>query len=430
MRSKLWRRLGATAPVFNVTSPHGTWDDHSLTSMSLSLGSAMAGISTSTAEVEVRWEIGSAPSSDQTIKVTLTPYGETLLAGLTGQPADRLRARFSGRIAGQTVTDRGDDKIRTTKVDAQDYLALISQLDRGAMVVRDFPALSSLYRSLFFTANLPNVPELEQWGSKWHQVRFTPEEAGSNSKAISTGDVVGRYAADVGNLIRQRRNNQPQGIAHDHIVSMADDWRIWGEHPLQRAQVRAPVSWVQATTVPVSLSWDQWDAPGSTTQVTWTITVGDPGHVTKGEHLDMTHIWVIGGETGLHDAMTARVSAAAADWYRVEKVTVDILKLLRPDSEGGTPVDRAQAGQLLVKEHGDVLTLGYDWPPNVAGVYFIKSLTETITPDSWLVDLDLLPANHVTGRPRPSDIAGSTWDTAYPQHITWDEPSTTWEDSP
>lgn len=419
--SYLWRALGATAPLFAVSSPsHGTWNDGQLVSLSISLGSSLTGLSTSTANVDVRKELPQAPKSDQGIQIYLTTYGRDLLAALTGANPALITYMFTGRIASQTVTDHGAR--RTTSVTTQDWPALVSQLDVGAVATREEPNLAQLYRSLFTRAGIPYAPSLQQWGSTWHWVRWAEDDT-TQMKLISTSDVLSRYTADVGNLILQRRDGTPVSYSHDHMRDKATLWRQHAPDPLQRSQVIAPVEWTQPATVPLRMTWQQMRSIGEHVVDTLTARVGDTSMVTKGENLDMTHIWVY-GDGGLYDAIIARLLTAAADSYRVEKVSVDVLALMR------SPANRAQVGQLLSISHGDALTLGHDWPDTVSGVYFVERIAHQITPSSWVITLDLMPVHHVTGTSRPTDIAGRTWDTAYYASTLWDAPPTTWETSP
>src|SRR5699024_9191153 len=140
------------------------------------------------------------------------------------------------------------------------------------------------------------------------------------------------------------------------------------------------------------------------------------------DELDMLHIWDIEAtpdSTGLDRIMWARVNRATQTRPSVEKVTVDLLALFRRDQ--GT--DRAMVGQLLTMTHGDPMTLGWDWPDLINGVYFAQRIAHKITLDSWTVTLELAPSLHVTGLAGSSDLAGQTWQTAYPSDTAWATPS-------
>ena len=437
--SPLWRALGANQPVFIVDDGSGsgpTMNDHRITSISIEAGTTMAGLSTAGATVEVTGYQGYLqPEDTTTFEIRLTNYGASLLASLTGKSAGAIQPRFRGRATAHDITDTGDGnrtmKMRTTLA-AQDWPSFISQLDKGAMATRDDPNLWRLYRSLFTRAGIPGMYSLEAWGTRWHWVRFTSAEDNLNSKLISTSDVLSRYLEDVGNFIRQDRNGYPKAWSHDHLQAIADDWRDFTPDPLQRAQVLSPVTWRRPATIPKSLYWQQTADVGDQTESGLGYSYTPSGSlVTRSVTLDMLHLWDIAWEpgasgSGYTDAMRARFHREKSTDLVLDTVTVDILQLIRRNR--GT--DRAVAGHVLNLNHGDPITLGYDWPSEVRGVAFAQKVNHKIARDEWTVSLDLVPAHHVTGAAKPTDLAGRTWDTAYPQPTQWETPSTSWEASP
>lgn len=445
--SRLWRVIGATQPLFTVESPlvaTGT-DDHVITSLTIESGTTMAGMTTAAATVELA-TYGNYDRADKSIKIKLTDHGAARLAALTGRPTAQITDRFTGRVAGKTITDNGDTKTtdfgytfrekQRTTLTAQDWPALISQIDAGGYAARSEPSVWRLFRSLFTQAGVPGMRELTAWGGVWHWVRFTQDEEALQTKHITTADVIGKFAADLGILIRQVRDGQPMAWSHDHLITMAESWKTTNPDPLQRSQVIAPAEWTRPLAIPQQVRWEQHVAIGNhVTTPVFHFTPTDE-FVTKTEAIDMTHIWDIkaknsaetGGPptTGLGDVMRARVAQANSTEARVEKVSVDVLGLL--ERNHGT--DRNQIGNLLALNHGDPLALGYDWPAEVSGVYFAGKITHRITGNAWVIDLELTPARHVTGQGSPTAGPGRTWDTAYPAGRQWDTPSTTWETSP
>lgn len=429
--SKLWRTFGADLALFEVHSPDlpgdGYLRDEQITSLSIDAGTTMAGLSTSAAEVKLSGYHALDYSTDKPIRIDLSYYGRNLLAGLLGVPADLIRDRFRGRIAGQKVTDNGASGL-TSSLTAQDWGAFIAQLERGGYGNRDEPDVARLYRSMFVHSGVPGATQLEQWGSTWHWIKWPDGEESNPQLLFPTSDIIGKYAADLGNFISVPRNGVPRAWSHDHLVALADDWRQINPHPLQRSQVLKPVEWTRDVTIPEQLQWQQWTGIGSTTSVVFTFP--PPNDIVhRVETLDMLHIWDIQAtptSSGLRDVMWARVVRASATDLAVEKVSLDVLGLVRRNI--GT--DRSLVGQILTMNHGDPIALGWDWPDPVNGVYFAQRVAHTITPDSWTVDLDLVPALHVTGFPSTLDLAGQTWATGYPPATQWEAPTTTWEASP
>lgn len=427
--SRLWRTLGLTGPLLTVTSPalQADLDDHSLSSLTIEAGTTMAGMSTAAATITAAGVHTLATTTDTAVNIDLTPHGAARLSALTGRTAAALTARFRGRFSGQKVTDTGN--VTTTTLTAQDWPALVSQLDKGAEANQSEPSVWTLYESLLNSTGIPELyDKLVPWGSVWPWVRWAPDTP--DPYLIGTSDVTGKFAADLGILIRQARDGVYTAWSHDHIRALADQWSAINPDPLQRSQVLKPVEWTRASTIPTRISWTQQLGIGDHNN-TGSYMTGRTTLASKIDDVDMTHVWDI-GSTSLAPSedflavMNARASRASEYSLTVETVTVDVLALL----ERNSGVDRPVIGQLLTMNHGDPIALGYDWPDEVAGVYFAARIIHRITPRSWRIELDLMPEAHVSGWKAAPDLTGRTWETAYPRPTPWDQPATTWETTP
>lgn len=410
--SKLWRTLGATQSVFQVGSnAHGDvfYYDDRISSISLTRGTTMAGLSTAGGSFTLA---GKAPrlrtDTNDNVRISFTPYGRYLLnsLGIALDTGGVLSSRFYGRVTGQTVTDLGNDRYTTT-VDVQDWAALLSQLDKGAAVLATDPGIDKLIDSLFNRADIPAGP-LTKWGSSWHLVRG---DAVGGFISFSTADTLS-LIADAGIFIRTLKDGRVVVWSHDHLVDVADDWATYWPDTLLRSQVLSPAEWTQPPGIRTVTAWTKVNSVGTT--VTGTATIGYPsGYSVKSQSLDLTRLQEQGD--GLNDRIIAVASQGGPDLPRVEKVTIDVLGLIRR----GHPTDLDTLAQLLNADHGAIVALAHDWPAEVVGVSFIQTMTETITPDTWRIELDLVPSNHVTGRPVPP-VRGRTWHSAYPATTTWD----------
>ncbi len=432
--SKLWRTFGADQDLFEVYSPDfstadGYVRDGAIRSISIDAGTTMAGLSTAAAEVNFAQYQGLDYSSDKPITVALTQYGSELLAGTLGVSAGSIRDRFRGRIAGQTITDNGAAGL-VDKITAQDWASFISQLDLGGIAEKADPSVWRSYRSVFGRAGVSEIVPLESWGSTWHWVKWPDEEPEASAPTIqlSTSDIFGKFCADLGNLVSISRDGTPRAWSHDHLQALGDNWQTISPHPLQRSQVLKPVEWTRTVSIPAQLNWLQWTGIGSSDVVAFTFPPPN-GIAHRVDELDMRHIWDIHATpttSGLKDVMWARVTREANIDPAVEKVRLDLLGLFQRNQ--GT--DRALIGQVLKMTHGDPIVLGWDWPAPVSGVYFAQRIAHKITPDSWEVEIELVPTLHVTGWEPLPDLAGQTWETAYPRATTWDNTTTPWEESP
>ena len=422
--SRLWKALGASYPVFEVTTDaHGTFTDDRLISLVTERGAGPVGLAPGTAEVVVRGVVPSQPATaDQNARVRLTTYGAVLLEQLTGYARDFLADRWFGRISGQRVDDQGDGPSgqarTTTTLTCADWANTVTQIDPDFYVQPDNPALLPLYQRAFTAANVPTVGTLSGLGSSWDVVYFEPPPAAFD---VTAADAFGKYAADLGVLIRTRRSGHPQAIAVDHRQYEGAHWADVAPAPLLRHQVVRPVAWEQAATNTSRIVHKYRSPANPSAVVTRTVTLGSPSVVLHTEELDLSH--VIASTTHL-DAANARLYRNASSRYAVRTVKLDLLALLTRNDPG----DRALVGQTLTREQGDVIALAYDWPPEVHGVYFIDRIRESVTNTSWVVELDLSPHNHVTGLPSPP-VPGPTWDSHYPRLTTWEGTNPDrWED--
>lgn len=433
--SLLWKRLGARAPMFEIYSPvHGLLNDDDLMSVTVSRGNASspAGLAVSTMTADVRGALARCPSHLSLVRFRLTQHGLDRLAALTGTGAAavNLQKRFEGKIATQRVTDEGDGERPRWRSQMQcgEWLSLLSTIDRGATITRQRPEQKWLIDSLIRRSTLPPAQTetpIAWLGNTWHRRYFAPTDP--DVLTLTTADVLDTWGEKAGTLIRTTRSGQVQALTLDYRETQGTTWRTTAPQPLLRSQCLAPTSWVQDPTVPHSVRWTDRSPANPTTLVTHTISVGKLGDVDAypTETIDMTTV-IPAGADELNAAMTARVSRSAPDRYQVERLTVDLLHLLTSDRA----IDRAQARQLLLAEIGDPITLAYDWPGDVDGVKFITQMSETVTPTSWRIELDLLPWNRVIGKPEPSP-AGTTWHTAYPRGTTWNTvPSKPWNEAP
>lgn len=407
--SRLWRALGASAPLFQVRSINHdeTYDDTRLTSVTVNRGTTMRGFSGSAGSFTLAGPVPSLTTArEQRVFVELTAHGLDRIeaAGLTRE-ADTYR-RFHGRVTGQTTTDRGDTHTPTTVVDMQDWTSLAMSLDKGGRVHTDARGLSKLVESFYDRAGRGLIGS--QWGSSWMLAEWP---AGNTEPylVLSSSDVA-RYVADAGMLVRTTRAGDLTVYSHDHLVTLAATWSDLWPDTLLRSQVIRPISWRQPDSTSAITSYKKITATG--TLVEGSVTIGSAEYAIRDADLDLTHLREQGD--GLGPVIIARASANGPQRPAPERVKVDLLGLI----ERGLPADLATVSQLINADQGDVVALAHDWPDPIIGVLFITTMTETMTRDEWSIELDLMPANLVTGHPVPP-VHGRTWHSAFPRVTTW-----------
>lgn len=431
-RSPLWQALGATAPLFSVTSSYlDPMNDRQLAGITVDAGTTMAGFSTASATIDIAGYRPVRPLADQRVYVDLTDYGTELLSDLTGVWPDLIKRRFQGRTAQQTVRHIGPSNARkNTQIIASDWTSLITQLPQGAWAYRSNPGVDRLYGSLWRN-NSPVIPgtitpeyQLQLWGSAWHHVAM--EDDVHTMVNVTGSEVAGKFTADIGNLVRMSKDGTPTAWSHDHIVSLAETWDDINPHPLQTHQVLAPAEWRIPATYPVEVSYTYRPALGSPSIGNASTSIGQTSNwLYKTLSVETDQVYPVGGLSGIAAAMRARAHRESGSRYRITSLEIDALALIRRNA--GT--DRAMIGQLLTLDHGDPMALSSDWE-QASGVYFVERIAHAVTPTSWTITLDLAHSLEVTGSMHGGAPRGRTWDTAYPVATTWDTPITPWETSP
>lgn len=430
---RLWRKLGASAPVARCYTEHaGDLLDDRLVSLTMTRGDGNpAGFVTASADVRVKGTLPAVTASSSDLRVVLTDHALERLTALTGRDISHLRYRYAGRTAGQTVTDDGDhDRARTTtQLSSASWSTRVKDARRGGTFTTDAYNVRDLYQSVYERswsagAAAGNIPmTFVDLSSGLYGRRFTPEDGPVID--VTAGDAWGKYAADLGILIRTTRTGAIEVLSSDALDDRRTRWASYAPHVVHRSHVLAPIEWQQRITTPGTLRYSIKRDDGTT--VATSISIGtDPASAAWPlEDLDLTDLIVVNEDT-LAAAMTARVSRSALEQFSLTSVTVDLLRLLT-----GSPAHRDIAAQLLAMEIGDPVPISNDWPDAVDGVYHAVTLRERMTRTAWELEVELLPTTHVTGRPSPS-VAGQTWDTAYRRDAVWDDaPSITrWETAP
>ena len=406
--SRLHKRLGATQAVFQVTLPSGpvlTFDDSALASVSVTRGTGdPVGLATNAATVDVAgvrsW------SRSGTTRVQLTSYGTTLVQGLTVKAG--LQDRFSGRVRGLEVTDR--DPKTTTTIDAGCRASLALAAEAPITATHDQP-VQQLFAAVMAAAGA-SAPTTQ--GSGWDHV-YSPGEP----LTLKPSDVMDRYGAELGVLIRTTRAGALEALSLDYRAATAGMLSSFAPYQLPRGAVLKPVSWARQVSNTGALTYQRRTTSGVVQ--TGTLTTDEYGSATvRTTQVDATHVMYYG--TNLTNALRARLHRDAQTTWQLQRLRIDMAWLVTHPSR----FMRYLAGQLLAAEVGNPLALGQDWPTTLQGVYFISTLAERVTADDWTLELELTPHLLSTGLASPAVPAGMTWHQRPPDQ-TWDtQPNTTW----
>lgn len=411
-KSKLWRKLGATQPVFRVWNNEAIpleLDDHQISSITVHRGddSPEAGFAPSTASVDLA--ILRAVRTGERLSVSLSDYGADLLAAALPITAAEIKTRFFGRLGVQDVNDRG--KKQTTTYYAASWQAQLGNMSKVHTFTKG-QGLSARIPALMSTTALPYLgtvtapANFQQYGF----VEVPPEEP------ITFSGGIGPWATDLGIHIQLKRDGNavvlPMEYRRDLAISRIGDWV-----PITRAQALAPTTWKQpGENMPRNIRVE-WTTVTGYTLVDRGATNPDPDY-PRITH-NMRHVYWSANQNQPNLAAAAAYHRELVDNYSIPSITVDLLQLISSERA----YDRQQAAQLLILEAGDPVYLSGDWYPQLRGIQFATSVEEKITPNEWSMTISLAPAAQVVGDETNTTVPPVVWDSAT---SPWDTTPGTW----
>lgn len=420
--SRLWKTLGATKPLFSISSEADLvmdLDDEDITSITLTRGgSDQFGPQTHTLEVDTIRPL--SPRTGNPIHCDLTPYGASLIASKLSVRASFIQTRYFGRIGRQIAADHGGNGYEVdlrTSFYASKWQSQLAHSDRLGNQING----ESVYYLMDHFMNT-GVDANDYQPAAEFPARAADYGRMSNSFDLSEAKItysefVSKYLTGPGYYVQNTRAGVDRVLTfkyrYDRALERLEQWM-----PLTRSQCLSP---------------SQWDQPREDTprkhKVYWTDSDGQRS-IVKGPDSNNVRI-----PTAEHDISYIRfydnyqpIRLAWAKYseerldlgYYVPSVKIDLLRLISSDIAN----DRMQARQILQMEMGDAIFLSGDWHPQVAGVMFATALKETINSDAWEVEISLSPSMPVLGDITP-DVPPQVWESAmYP----WDEEARKWND--
>lgn len=424
MTGRLYDLLGATEALFTASDGDaGAWDDSRLSTLSLTRGAGAdgPGILTGTANLTIGGQ-ALAPRHDQTLYVRLTEYGATLVAALVGnRSAAQVRPRWFGRVARQNVNDTHRTAAVATQITAADWLTELARASQTAPGVSSGDKFPAIMTAAISAASLPPF-----WTVTQDPVDNTSWIESVGAGTHTWADISEKFTADAGTLVQQARDG---GFLVRNLVSRRDAALAWDPEttePLTRRQCLSPAGWEQPISNPTTVKWSY--SLNGAAAVNKTYRKGSSTRTIKETVTNVSAVVYFRTSSSVDNfnmSMEGRAYRLGGWGYRVQSVTVDLLRLLSSTVEA----DRRLAGQLLTAEPYDPVVLTHDWPDEVKGFHYLGEITEDISRDRWDLTLQLIPAVQLLGSVAETFVtpAGLTWDTGRPLTETWDTvPDTDW----
>lgn len=409
---RVLKRNGMSEHLLEVTSPEwGTLTDDAISSVTIHRGKAGrgGGHDVSTIELELPG-LYTPESTGLAIDVDLSWQVAYLVAGMSQANSSLIRPRFRGRLGASDVEDTG--KRYTTNYRGASWANMLTG-SKYVMTTYKGMHVSELINGYFAQAG-PQYHVSSTWTEP------TPEAAAADGP-LTFSDAVGNYVAEIGLLMRERRNGTtdllPLNARYNDAMTRLDN-----DVPLTRSQAISPAKWDQRNeTAALDVRYTAMFNGVATTQLA-DVAVG-ADRIRERLDLDWKHIQVDDMTGDLYREAYGRAYEANPRQFVVPSVTVDLLHLI----DSGKQYHRDQLGQLLTLEEGDPVFFASDWHWRLAGVHFANGIIERITPDSWELELQLSPWAHTMGR-APSPIPrGRTWNSAAER--TWDGETIKWNEA-
>lgn len=389
----------------------GTITDDNIQSITIHRGksSAGGGVSPSTCEVKLANNLV-AKAGDQFGVVLRNVVTTALAAKFSTDPNTPayIRDRFQGRVGVQNMEDRGDKKVPINTIMSSSWSAQLSYS----------PDVHSVPSGTSMEVLLTRLLRPDYLASKMTVTAQGTYDATFGDSTGTFSDLIGKYAGDIGILIRDTRAGAleilPMPYRRDRALT-----QIATAASLTRSQAISPAGWVQPNeTPPIEYRLTYRDADN----VIKTIVTSGTGAVTGTapvEDLDWTYFRAYTDQWRYVHGLR---SQSFDDRFRIESVTIDLLHLLSSPYS----FHWAQAGRLIGLQVGDPIFLSGDWPTSLRGVHFAEGITETIDSDTWEIKLSLIRFRELTGEEPITPVPARTWDQAnYP----WDTETRKWDEA-
>ncbi|MGO3555865.1 MAG: hypothetical protein ACTINZ_10865, partial [Microbacterium gubbeenense] len=238
----------------------------------------------------------------------------------------------------------------------------------------------------------------------------------SEDGALKFPELIGKYATDLGILIRETRAGKTEAYPSEYRRDLATGIQLATMPHLTRGQTLRPAKWAQSNEQPgLRLNYSVTNDAGEVSVRTAEVLSNLGLVITEDE--DWSYVY---GDDTLQTFLEAygRVQERSARHYRLESISVDLLHLITSPFS----YHREQAGNLLALEAGDPIFLAGDWNDRIQGVHFAQQIKETITADEWRLDLSLYPIAQVLGTVSPP-VPARVWDS---MRHPWDTESRSW----
>lgn len=331
------------------------------------------------------------------------------LAGHTGQTRESIQYRFQGRAGVVDVEDT--PKRMTSTLSAASWMARMYRSSRTTTPLAG-QTIDRVFTDVLDLANSPRGLNVNFAGT------FDPLAA--NQDPVKFSDALSKFGSDIGICFFEKRDGSTTIMSLPYRKTRTDA-RAATWLPLTRSQAITPANWKQANEyTAIRFLFDVTNANGNVVTRTAEIETGDSLKESVTEDWSYIKSDTAGTSGQLYQEAYGRVFETNTRVFSIPSVKVDLLYLLTSDKD----YHRKQAGQLLAMEVGDPVFFSGDWPPQLAGTHMAEGITETITPDSWEIELHMVRYAIALGDPFQPEIKPRVWESATKQ---WNAETLQWD---
>lgn len=350
----------------------------------------------------------SAAVTGQNCRFFLRDLAAADLAARTGQTAESIMYRYQGRMGIVSVEDTPQGAFST--LSAASWLTRMYRSSRTTTPLTG-QTIDRIFTDVLGLATPPRGVSVQFAGD------FDP--IFGNQEPVNFKDALTRYGSDIGIGFYEQRDGSTVIMGLPYRKARADN-RAATYLPLTRSQAVSPAVWEQTSEYTADrILFDVTNANGS--KVTRTIDIESDDTLKETTREDWSYIQSDSAGTSgqLYQEAYGRVFESNTRTFSIPSVKIDLLYLINSPYE----YHRQQAGQLLAMQVGDPVFFSGDWPNQLAGVHFAEGMTETVTPTSWTIELELVRYAIAVGETIQPTIKPRVWSSA---NQTWASNTNIW----
>ncbi|WP_237210105.1 hypothetical protein [Rothia nasimurium] len=409
--SRLYRRMKPVTGgnIFTFYNPEYSAYDTSIMQATIHRGSASPqGYTPSTLELEVA-EAVTGPIQGKTGMLRIRETQAQRLAAKMGVLPQEISTRFEGRMATTDVTDISDIR-KTSKITGSSWIAQMNNSPRTVLPQAGW-SIKRLMQEALNAFGIMRRGITPEWYGDYDEVST------SEQSRLTWENTISKYVEEIGIQGRETRDGRTQFFTLEYLDSFLKT-KAATAVPIGRHQAVSPASWqILNSRPPASLRYTV-TAEGGYLATREIEASSYTGEMVEIDTKDWAHIKTVTRQTGIYARKL--VNQQSISTFTVPTIKVDISLLIRL----GDSYSLKLAGYLLKLETWDPIGFTGDWPSRLQGWHVATGITETISPDGWIIELSLTPWASALGSFPPPTPAPVIWDQA---SGTWDQASGTWE---